>query len=272
MQLWFGVMDPWDNSGRARGQWVVAALLGLLGVLSAGPAAAAGEEVAASVGEAKGSAPAESDVAPATPPLGPSLGPHLMFLEGGIRQDLGTFSRRETVGDNVQTAQDEIDTFHSMFHVGFLERVADRVRFGGAFGYGGNYNYSGNNLLGQLLTFDIRVEYGIPLAPKWGLIGAPRFGLSMLIPAGQLADRINENQLAGYDTWSGPRYGFLVGADIGARYGFTSWLSARATFGYAWYIMLLLNSHASDGEISASQSWTAQASRLSGNLGLEVTF
>lgn len=271
MQLRFGLMDPRVDVPWARGKWVTLARLGLVGFLLAAPAAAAGEEVAASVATKKESAPPEAEE-PAVPPPGPASGPHLMFLEGGFRWDLGTFSRRETVGNNVQTGQDEINTFHSMLHVGFLERVADRVRFGGAFGYGGNYNYNGNNLLGQLLTFDIRVEYGIPLSAKFGLIGSPRFGLSMLIPAGQLADRINENQLAGYDTWSGPRYGFLLGADVGVRYGFTDWFSARVTVGYAWYIMLLLNSHASDGDISASQSWTAQASRLSGNLGLEVTF
>jgi len=204
--------------------------------------------------------------------LGPSLGTHLVFLEFGFRQDLGTFSRREVVGANVQTQQDDVDTFGPMFHIGFLERVANRVRVGGAFAYAGNYNYEGNNLLGQMLTLDMRVEYGINVSKKWGFIATPRFGMSLLIPGGELADRINELQLAGFDTWSGPRYGFLAGIDAGARFGLTDWLSARATIGYAWFIMLLLNSHASDGTISAAQSWTLQASRLSGNLGLEVTF
>lgn len=258
---------------RLRGTWAAIALL--LGISSSVSARAADEEEATVVaveGTTSDTADASASGAATAPLVGPSAGQHLIFVEGGFRQDLGTFSRRDVVGDNVQANRDEVDTFGPMFHIGFLERVAHRVRLGGAFAYGGNYNYNGNNLLGQLLTLDFRVELGIPVAPKWAIMGTPRFGLSMLIPGGQLADRIYENQQAGYDTWSGPRYGFIVGADVGARYALTSWLSARATLGYAWHIMLLLNTHASDGEISASQSWTVQASRISGNLGLEVTF
>jgi len=220
------------------------------------------------------SASVDADLAPsptAGAGAGPAAGDHLLFLEGGFRQDWGTFSRQETSGANVIPNVDDYETFHSMFHFGFLERIDDRVRLGGAFGYGGSYR-AGNELLGQLLTLDMRVEYGIPLAPKWAFIGTPRFGLSMIIPGGILADRINELQLFGYNTWSGPRFGFLVGGDVGARYALTPWLSARATVGYAWFIMLLLNSHASDGDISSSVSWTTQASRLSGNLGLEISF
>lgn len=204
--------------------------------------------------------------------VGPSAGEHLVFFEAGFRQDLGTFSQQEVVGQNVQTNRDEVDTFGAMFHIGFLERVAKNVRLGGAFAYGGNYAYSGNNLLGQLLTLDMRTELAIPVAPKWAFIGTPRLGMSMIIPGGLLADRITENQLNGYNTWSGPRFGFLAGIDVGARYGLTPWLSARATVGYAWFIMLLMNSSASDGTISAAQSWTLEASRLSGNIGLEVSF
>ena len=276
-------MDPGVISAPARGKWALRAVLGFLLLLAATPAFAAGGAATESVAESVGNPKAAEDSATTdtegsgtaltpAPIVGPSAGQHLVFVEGGIRQDLGTLSRRDVVGDNVMQNQDEVDTFHSMFQVGFLERLATGVRFGGAFGYGGNYNYSGNNLIGQLLTFDMRVELGIPLSAKWGLFGTPRAGLSLLIPAGELLDRILTNQDNGFDTWSGPRYGFLVGADIGARYALTPWLSARGSVGYAWFINLLLNTHAENGGVSASQSWTLQASRLSANLGLEVTF
>lgn len=231
------------------------------------------EEPAPEPAASEGAAQAGGAAAPAGAGIvGPSAGEHLVFFEAGFRQDLGTFSQQEVVGQNVQTNRDEVDTFGAMFHIGFLERVAKNVRLGGAFAYGGNYAYSGNNLLGQLLTLDMRVELAIPVAPKWAFIGTPRLGMSMIIPGGLLADRISENQLNGYNTWSGPRFGFLAGIDVGARYGLTPWLSARATVGYAWFIMLLMNSSASDGTISAAQSWTLEASRLSGNIGLEVAF
>jgi hypothetical protein len=230
-------------------------------------------EVPASETATQAGGSADGAAAPAAAGIvGPAAGQHLVFLEVGFRQDLGTFSQQEVVGQNVQTNRDEVDTFGAMFHLGFLERVAKNVRIGGAFAYGGNYAYSGNNLLGQLLTLDMRVEMAIPVAAKWAFIGTPRLGMSMILPGGLLADRINENQLNGYNTWSGPRFGFLAGIDVGARYGFTPWLSARATVGYAWFIMLLMNSSASDGTISAAQSWTLEASRLSGNIGLEVAF
>lgn len=280
MHVCFVATESLVTSRVKRLRWTCSAIALLGGISNSAPAWAADEEeggaiattTSASTEGAAASADASATGEAAAPLVGPSSGQHLIFVEGGFRQDLGTFSRRDVVGDNVQANRDEVDTFGPMFHIGFLERVAHRVRLGGAFAYGGNYNYNGNNLLGQLLTLDFRVELGIPVAPKWAIMGTPRFGLSMLIPGGQLADRIYDNQQAGYDTWSGPRYGFIVGADVGARYALTSWLSARATLGYAWHIMLLLNTHASDGEISASQSWTVQASRISGNLGLEVTF
>lgn len=280
MHVCFAATKPVvPSSGRRLRSSVLAVLL--LGALTvASPAGAADEKeeqkASASAGlDTKGGAAstgASAAGASAAALVGPADGDHIIFVEGGFRQDLGSFSRRDVVGEHVDVNRSDVDAFGPMFHVGFLERINGRTRLGGAFAYGGNYRTTGNTLLGQLLTLDLRVELGIPIAPKWAIIGTPRIGLSMLIPGGTLADRIQSNQLAGYDTWSGPRYGFIVGADVGARYGFTSWLSARATLGYAWHIMLLLNTRASDGEISASQSWTVQASRLAGNLGLEVAF
>jgi hypothetical protein len=203
--------------------------------------------------------------------VGPASGQHLMFLEAGFRHDWGTFSQQDRSGANVVTDIQDYDSFHSTFHLGFLERVAERVRVGGALGYLGNYE-AGNELLGQMLTLDMRVEFALPVAPKWAIIGTPRFGASMIIPGGILAREINDLQSFGFDTWSGPRFGFLVGGDVGARFGLNDWLSVRATVGYAWFITLLLNSYGGDSEFPGAVSWTAQASRLNGNIGLEVAF
>lgn len=196
----------------------------------------------------------------------------LLFLEGGFRYDLGNFSRRENVGRNEQTNNGEVSTVDPMFHLGFLKRLDDSFRMGAAFGYGGNYSAGNNQLLGQLLTLDWRMEGSVRVEEKLWLLATPKLGAQVLIPGGLLQDRISENQRFGYDTWSGPRYGFLLGVDAGARYQVNDWFSLRGTVGYAWGMIFLLDSQASSDLVSASQTWQLQTSRLSGNVGIEVSF
>jgi len=217
----------------------------------------------------------EAEVAAAPPVIVPPAGPRpwLVFLEGGFHWDLGTFSRSENVGLNQNNNNDEINSLGPMVTLGVLSRVSDVWRVGGAFGYGGNWDLNNSNqLLGQLLTADFRLEAGTQVADHFWLFAQPKVGLTSIIPGGILQDRITANQQFGFDTWSGPRWGFLIGADAGGRYMLNDWLSLRATVGYAWTMSFLLDSHASSPQVSASQTWQVQASRLSGNLGLEASF
>lgn len=196
-----------------------------------------------------------------------------IFVDGGFRWDTGNSSRRSQVGDDVTNQNDNISALGPMFHLGVMHRKSPHFRMGGALGYGTNHDLNNNNLLiGQLLTVDYRLEWSAPLSPDLFIVGAPRVGVSLVLPSGVLADRISQYQAAGYDTWSGPRYGFLLGLDAGVRYEASSWLSLRATVGYAWGLHFLLDSKAEGETVSASHSWQIQASRLSGNLGLEVAF
>jgi hypothetical protein len=195
------------------------------------------------------------------------------FFDGGFRWDTGNSSRRSQVGDDITNQNDNITALGPMFHLGLMHRKNPHFRMGGALGYGANHDLNNNNLLiGQLLTVDYRLEWSAPLAPDLSIVGAPRVGVSLVLPSGVLADRISQYQSAGYDTWSGPRYGFLLGLDAGVRYQMSSWLSLRATVGYAWGMHFLLDSKAEGETVSASHSWQIQASRLSGNLGLEIAF
>lgn len=197
----------------------------------------------------------------------------LVFLEGGFRYDLGNFSRRSRVGRNEQVSNDAVRAFDPAFHVGFLSRMDDTLRMGAAFGYLGNYDTANNNtILGQMLTLDWRLELSVQLEDKIWLIATPRLGVSAILPSGVLQDRISANQRFGYDTWGGPRWGFLAGADAGVRYGVNDWFSLRATVGYTFAMSFLLDSSASTELVSASQNWQVQASRLGGNLGLEASF
>lgn len=203
------------------------------------------------------------------------IGPRdtIIFIDAGFRNDQGSFSRSERVGRNETNENDDISSWGLPLHVGLLSKLDENWRIGGAFGYGFNYDTNNRNgLLGQLLTLDMRLEYTAPLTGAWWLIGGPKMGLSSIIPGGLLQDRITENQQVGYSTLSGPRLGFLVGADLGTRYQLLDWLAIRATLGYLYSMNFLLNSSASSGELSASQSWTATASRFSLALGAEVSF
>lgn len=197
----------------------------------------------------------------------------LWFLDGGFRLDRGNFRRADVVGRNEQIDDDDVDAWGGVVHVGFLTPLNQSWRMGGAVGYGGNYDLDNNGqLLGQLFTADWRVEVSAPLTGSWSLIGMPRVGASLIVPGGVLQDRITANQQAGYGTWSGPRFGFLVGAAGGARYRLNDWFSMRATVGYTFTMHFLLNSRASSEFVSASQTWRVHTSRLTGLLGLEATF
>lgn len=221
--------------------------------------------------ELEHSGPSSASTVPAAEK--PQPGGLAVFLEAGVRWDLGNFSRNENVGLNESNQNDAIAAWDPMFHIGILSRRDDVWRIGGAFGYGGNYSLNNNDrILGQLLTADFRVEARKQISEAVWLFAQPKVGVSAIIPGGLLQDRISANQRFGYDTWSGPRWGFLVGVDAGARYVINDWLALRGSVGYAWTMSFLLDSKASTEQVSASQSWQIQASRLSGNLGVEASF
>ncbi len=197
----------------------------------------------------------------------------LVFADGGVRYDLGNFSRDERVGRNEDSQNDDIRSWGLPIHVGLMSRLDDNWRMGAVFGYGFNYDIDNDgDLLGQLLTLDLRLEWTAPLSDSWWVIGGPKMGLSTIIPGGILRERIDENQRVGYSTVSGPRLGFLVGVDAGVRYRVNDWFSFRGTIGYLYTMHFLLNSTASSEAVTAKQVWRAAASRVSGVLGVEAAF
>lgn len=199
--------------------------------------------------------------------------PSIAFLDFGFRFDLGTFSRRSVIANDVRSNIDSVRAFDPNLTLGFLVPVNESWRVGAAFGYGFNYDPTNDGgVLGQLLVLDGRMEWNVAATSDLGVFLGPRVGLVGLIPGGELQEEIDQNQLFGYDTWNVPRIGFLVGADAGLRYRLTSLIYARASLGYAYTMMFLLDSQASAGGISASETWQIQASRLGGSLGVELAF
>lgn len=220
---------------------------------------------------------AEEKSEPASPSAAPDCGSPSrkwsVFLDGGFRWDTGNSARRDQIGQDVTDQNDAVNSLGPMFQLGLMVRQSPYFRMGGALGYGANYDLNNDDLLiGQLITVDYRMEWSAPLTGKLFILGAPRVAASLIIPGGVLADRISEYQAAGYDTWGGPRYGFLFGLDAGVRYQTNEWLSLRATVGYGWGMHFLLDSKAEGQTVSGSHSWQVQASRVSGNLGIEAAF
>lgn len=196
-----------------------------------------------------------------------------VWIEFGLRWDNGNLSRSEQVGGNRNNQNDEINSLGPLFNLGYLARQSTHVAMGAQLGYGASYDLNNNDLLiGQLLDLQYIAEFSAPLTEKFSILGAPRGGLALLIPGGILEERIDTNQEAGYDTWSGPRYGFLLGFNAGVRYKVASWFSLRATVGYSWSMLFLLDSKADGATVSASQSWQVQTSRVNGTLGAEMNF
>lgn len=199
--------------------------------------------------------------------------PLLAYLDFGFRWDSGNFSRDESVGQNQQNQDTGVDAWGPMIHAALLGQLSDKWRLGGAFGYGGTYDLNNDGtVLGQLLTLDMRAELTSHMAGRFWLLIEPRAGLSIILPSGFMQERIDANQRFGFDTMSGPRFGFLAGGALGARYMATSWFSVRATVSYEYTMHFLLNTQA-DGElVTASQKWVVGASRLGGSLGVEAAF
>jgi hypothetical protein len=198
---------------------------------------------------------------------------HILWIDGGFRWDSGSFSRSEQVGGNRNNDNEDINSLGPMFSVGYLARLNNNMAMGAAFSYGSDYDLNNEDLLiGQLLALSFVADFSAPLTDKFSILGAPRAGISALLPSGILKDRIDENQLVGFDTWSGPRYGFLLGFEAGVRYSVAPWLSLRAAVGYNWNMLFLLDSKAQGQTVAASQSWQVQASRIGGSVGLEFHF
>jgi hypothetical protein len=198
---------------------------------------------------------------------------HTVWVEFGVRWDNGNFSRSEQVGGNRDNQNDAVNSLGPLFNVGFLVRQNAHIGMGAQLGYGASYDLNNDDLLiGQLLDLQYVAEFSAPLSDKFSILGAPRGGLALVIPSGILQERIDSNQQAGYDTWSGPRYGFLLGFNAGVRYKVAPWFSLRATIGYSWTMLFLLDSKAEGATVSASQSWQVQASRVNGVLGVEMNF
>lgn len=207
----------------------------------------------------------------------------IFFFDGGLRHDLGTFVQKETVG-RASVVDDVTDIYAlgPLFHLGLLFPVANRLRLGGAFGYGFNYTLierqeGPNNgdpdktQLGQLITADLRLEWNPYLGGKFSLILAPIVTLTAVAAGGDLKELTNSLKDS-HNTWSGPRLGWAAGGEAGVRYMYNNWLSFKVAAGYAYNMQGLLRATRNGDAADSKRVWRSAASRMTALLGLEAHF
>jgi len=252
-------------------------LLIISAVLSISVSAAAKKSTASADDSASAASPPASKIT-STP--GKST---LFFLNLGIRHDLGTFTQKETVGRaSVVDDTTDIYAFGPLMQLGLLFPVANRLRVGGAFGYGFNYALTerqpGPNegepertQLGQLLTVDLRAEWNPHLGGPVSLILAPIATLTMIAAGGDLKD-ITNSLAESHNVWKGPRLGWAAGAEAGVRYMITPWFSLKLAGGYAYTMQSVLHATRQGDAADSKRVWRVGASRITGLLGAEAHF
>lgn len=213
-------------------------------------------------------------------------GDTIVFVDAGIRSDLGTFVIKETVGRATITDESQdSQAFGPLMHAGFLTRIAKQIRLGGAFGYGFKYTIvedltaeqkdneqePNRTEIGQLLTLDARLEWDQQLSGPLWLTVTPIVGITAVLAGGELEEATN--QLEGsHNTSKGPRLGFIAGGELGVRYQYNSWFSFKVAGGWGYTFQSLLSASMNADVGDSKRTWRLQASRLSAALALESSF
>lgn len=213
-------------------------------------------------------------------------GDTIVFVDAGIRSDLGTFVIKETVGRATITDESQdSQAFGPLMHAGFLTRIAKQMRLGGAFGYGFKYTIvedltdeqedneqePNRTEIGQLLTLDVRLEWDQQLSGPLWLTVTPIVGMTAILAGGELEEATN--QLEGsHNTSKGPRLGFIGGGELGVRYQYNSWFSFRVAGGWGYTFQSLLSASMNADVGDSKRTWRLQSSRLSAALALESSF
>lgn len=209
-------------------------------------------------------------------------GESIVAVEVDFRWDLGSMTRTTTVDRNpFRDERSDLSGYGATFRLMYLKQRSEHLSLGGAFEYSapGDYTSEGDvdqdpYSFGQQLAFDFRIEPRVTLTEGIELITVLRTGLVMIVPGGDLAEEIRDNQNAGLNTWDAPRLGILIGADVGLRWrpDGADWVAVRATFGYAWQHVWLMNSRGSTGPIDTHDKWGANLSRIRVGAGAEFIF
>lgn len=229
--------------------------------------------------------PADGTDASSTGVAESALGRRLVFVDGGARQDLGTFDERIKRGPADDRTSTDVKSLGPMLHLGFLAPVSPSVRLGGAFGYGLNHRLTERLTkeerddndeperwqMGQLLSLDFRLEWSGQLGGPLSLLVTPQAGITGILAGGDLK-QVSDDLDGSLNIWKGPRLGLLAGIDAGLRYQYNSWFSIKGAAGYLYTAQGLLHAAAKGEGGDTKQTWKTSGSRLVGLFALEAGF
>ena len=248
------------------------------------------EEPASGGGSSATAAVGAGGVVASSPRPDGDVAPTIMFLDAGLRSDLGLLYMRSRIGRFEEAEDFDIKAFGPMVHVGILTQFFWKFRIGAALGYGFNYRLTERLtkfekeqledqenpeltewVLGQLYTADVRLEFSQELADKVWLVLTPRGGIQAVIVGDDLEAQ-TESYEDSYNVRQGPQLGLIGGFDIGGRYMLSDWFSLRLTGGYAYFSQGLLRAKRRGDAADADFMWRMRGTRIGGNLAMEAHF
>jgi hypothetical protein len=152
----------------------------------------------------------------------------------------------------------------------------DRLRMGGGARYLGRYAAARGGNRNQRFGFGHMAqaywmgEYAIPAYEKIDLVLGARAGISVLFPDEHLREEIR--RLTGTGVWSfpGPRAGWLLGAQVGARRPITDRLFVRVDLLGGWeQLFLFWNTRRVDG-LYFQKRWFGRVTRYGAVASIEL--
>jgi hypothetical protein len=147
-------------------------------------------------------------------------------------------------------------------------------RWGGGATWRGRYSATDDDgdayVFGQLCEAYGHIDRGFPLPGRWRGAVAGRAGLAVLFPEGDFSDEISRLQEGGVSVWSGPRFGWLLGAAAGVRYPIGERVTFVGDLGVEAERIYLFATQDTTQSINVSKTWRNEITRVSVSLGVEV--
>lgn len=165
----------------------------------------------------------------------------------------------------------------------YLLPLFDELRIGPGIRYLASYNYTEDEaeeeaddsdeeapdiLLGRMFELYARGEFDIELTEGLALAPAIELGLPILFASGELQEELNARDREGYNVNSLPRMGFLVGAEIGAKYHLHKFLYLRGGMGIQHTRIMLYDASVDSGRGLSSRRLSLMRIRVF--IGLEA--
>ena len=149
-----------------------------------------------------------------------------------------------------------------------------RLQWGAGLAWRGRYSAELENdqafVFGQLTELYGQIDYGIPFHKKWTANFSGRVGLATLFPEGDFSNEIERLQDGDVGVWSGPRFGWLIGATAGVRYPLTKRITLVGDLGLEAERIYLFHTQDTVGDVHVEKSWRNEVTRVSVSFGMEV--